>query len=524
MAENLKLFPLRGQPGIKKDGTDTEGQYWSDGIWTRFYRGLPRSMLGYNSMSEGYPGPSRGLLAQANGQGYLNIFSGSANNLNVGQFTMAGVGSSASDITPSGFAANANNVWQLDTFFNSNGGNSISIVAHAAPNLAAIDSSEAQPVYYGDVNGAVPLIPSVITGGSTPFEVDGGILALPPFLIAYGSFGLFAWSALNDPTNFPVANAANICSTKIVKGLAIRGGANSPSALLWSLDSVIQASFVGGTAIWDFNNLSDQSSILSSSSPVEMDGIYYWPGIDRFLVFNGVLRELPNEMNLDFFYKNLNFAQRQKVFGFKVPKWGEIVWCAPLFGATECNWMFVYNVREGTWYDTPLPTDGRSAAFFAQAWQYPVMGSALGLPAMSGGGTAYPLWQHEFGVNQIRGSIVDAIPSSIISPSMSLVGGGLSGLGSPVAAPEDVWTELAYFEQDFDFGPSLNLSVLGRQYPQDQDTVLNTRTITKLATMNSYDLQIQARYLRWKIESNVGGGFFNMGQPLMAFRPSDRSR
>jgi hypothetical protein len=33
-------------------------------------------------------------------------------------------------------------------------------------------------------------------------------------------------------------------------------------------------SFVGGDVIWNFNTISDQSSILSSSCPVEMDGIF----------------------------------------------------------------------------------------------------------------------------------------------------------------------------------------------------------------------------------------------------------
>lgn len=519
MAESLKLFPLRGQAGVKRDGTDTEGNYWSDPLWTRFYRSLPRSMPGYRSMSEELSGPSRGLFVNPNGAGFIDIFNGSSDKLEVAQFTQAGVGSTQSDITPVGFTASPSNVWQMDRLFNSNGGGAVSIIAHAAPNLAAIDSNITRPVYIGDINAAIPLTPCVITGGVTPYEVDGGILALPPYLVAYGSNGLFAWTAAGIPASFPVANAANICGTKIVKGFSIRGGANSPSALLWSLDSVIQASFVGGSTIWNFNTLSDQSSILSSSAVVEMDGVYYWPGIDRWLVFNGVLRELPNEMNLDFFLTNLNFAQRQKVFGFKIPRWGEICWCAPMFGSEECNWMFIYNVRGNTWYDTPLPLDGRSAAFFPETWQYPVMGSALGVD----NGTVFPLWQHEFGYDQVRGNQVDAIPSSITTPALSIVGGGLNLLDSAAAASQSVFTQIVRLEQDFIFGPHLDISLLGREFPQDDDVVLNTQTITKLARNNAYTMEKQQRYLRWKIGSNVGGGFFIMGEPLISFRPGDSS-
>lgn len=522
--ETLKLFPLRSQPGIKLDGTDTEGQYWSLGQWVRFYRGLPRSMLGYRSMTESYPGPSRGLLVNPIGNQYLNVFSGSSANLVVGQFNAAGAGSSPTDITPSGFSGNLSNVWQLDSIYDNSGSGLVSLCAHAAPNLVDIASTVKEPVYYGNIQVAVPLL-ACVNDASPPvtFTVDGGIVALDPFLIGYGSNGLFAWSNENQPSVFPVANAANICATKIVKGLSIRGGSNNPSALLWSLDSVIQASFVGGATIWNFNILSDQSSILSSSAVVEMDGIYYWPGIDRFLVFNGVLRELPNLMNLDFFYSNINMTYRQKVFGFKVPRWGELWFCFPTGTNTECNHAVIYNVRENYWYDTPLPSDGRSAAYFAQTFAYPIMGSAYGLtPIGQNTGVDYPIWQHEYSTNQIRGSQITAIESFIISSNLALVGGGLSVWGTPAAAPESVWTELVRCEPDFKFNQTLNFTVYGREFPQDQDTILYQTQITQMTTGNTFDMQIQARYLRWRIDANEQNGFFTMGAPLIGYRTGDR--
>ena len=527
MAENVKLFPLRAvSPGIKRDTTDTEGQYWSLGQWVRFYRGLPRSMPGYQSMTETFPGPSRGLFVNPIGNGYINVFSGSSGNLVVGQFNQAGIGSNPTDITPSGFSTSALNVWQFDSIFDNTGSGQVDLCAHAAPNLGNISSNIAEPVYYGNIQIASPLLSCVNDGSPpVPFTVDGGILALPPFLVAYGSNGLFAWSNENQPSVYPIANAANICPTKIVKGLSIRGGSNNPSALLWSLDSVIQAYFVGGETIWDFNILSDQSSILSSSGPVEMDGIYYWPGIDRFLTFNGVLQELPNEQNLDFFYSNINMTYAQKVYGFKVPRFGEIWWCFPTGSNTECNHAVIYNKREGYWYDTPLPSDGRSAAYFAQTFPRPIMSSAYGLtPIGQNSGVDYPLWLHETGTNQVRGNEVDAIDCFIISPALSLVGGGLSLFGSPSSAPTDTWTTYAFFEQDFIFNQNLILTVLGRMYPQDQDATLDQRTIQKTATENYYDLQVQERYLRWKIEVNEQNGFFVMGQPLIAFKEGDKSR
>ena len=524
MAENFKIFPLRAQSGIKLDGTSSEGGFWNSGLWTRFYRGLPRSILGYRSMTETFTGTSRGIFVNPNGAGFLNLFNGTANKLEVGQFTYNGFGNNPTDITPSGFAANANNLWQLDTFFNQNGGNKVDIIAHAAQNLSAIDSSIAAPVYYGDVNAVAPLLPAYNDAGTPAiFTIDGGIVSMQPYLIAYGTGGLVAWSAVGNPSLFPLANAANVCATKIVKGIPIRGGSSSPSCLLWSLDSVIQMSFVGGTAIWNFNTISDQSSIMSSSCVVEMDGIYYWAGIDRFLVYNGALRPLPNQLNSDFFFTTMNYAQRQKAFGFKVPRWNEIWWCFPSGTATECNHAVIYNTVEQTWYDTALPSDGRSAAYFAQTFSSPILTSANGLtPIGQNSGTNYPIWQHEFGNDSIRGNQIDAIQSYVVSPPISVVGGGLSYFGGAAATQDDVWTQLVRFEPDFNMGTALNISILTRTFASDTDTVVDTRVITP--TTQQFDIQKQGRYIRWKIESNTQGGFFQMGTPYISYRMGDRNK
>ena len=75
----------------------------------------------------------------------------------------------------------------------------------------------------------------------------------------------------------------------------------------------------------------------SSSCVIEYDGIYYWAGTDRFLMYNGVVAEVPNTQNFNYFFDNLNYVQRQKVWVSKVPRWGEIWWFFPSGDSTECN-------------------------------------------------------------------------------------------------------------------------------------------------------------------------------------------
>jgi glycosyltransferase involved in cell wall biosynthesis len=84
---------------------------------------------------------------------------------------------------------------------------------------------------------------------------------------------------------------------------------------------------------------------MSSQCVIEYDGIFYWCAVDRFLMYNGVVQEIPNTANQNYFFDNLNYAQRQKVWCTKVPRWGEIWWFYPRGDATECTDAIIYNAE-----------------------------------------------------------------------------------------------------------------------------------------------------------------------------------
>jgi hypothetical protein len=210
-------------------------------------------------------------------------------------------------------------------------------------------------------------------------SVSGGVVALHPFVFVYGNDGLIrncSSANLNDWVSAD-ANTVNVATGKIVQGLPVRGGSNSPSGLFWSLDSLIRVSYVGGVGnpaqYWRYDIISSQSSIMSSQSVIEYDGVYYWCGVDRFLLYNGAVKEIPNSFNQNYFFDNLNYAQRQKVWVTKVPRYGEIWWFYPRGNATECTDAVVYNIRENCWYDAGQAMGARrSDGYFSQVFHYPI--------------------------------------------------------------------------------------------------------------------------------------------------------
>lgn len=299
--------------------------------------------------------------------------------INASSGFLIGVSSSQNNFTP-----NVNNLWQLDTLYNVAGGVN-DILAHPGQNLQQIDSNINTNVFYGPVVGTT-MAPLKDTGGANPsnsfIQVSGGVVALHPYIFVYGNAGLIKNCSAGDPTdwNSADANEVNVAAGKIVKGLPVRGGSNSPSGLFWSLDSLIRVSYIGGVGTpaqyWRYDIVSSQSSIMSSQCVIEYDGIYYWIGTDRFLMYNGVVQEIPNNMNQNYFFDNLNYDQRQKVWATKVPRFGEVWWFYPRGDSLECNDAIIYNIREKTWYDagTALGSQ-RSAGYFSQVFRYPVISS-----------------------------------------------------------------------------------------------------------------------------------------------------
>lgn len=379
------IFPLTAKPGIKRDGTQFDGDQYVDGRWCRFQRGRPRKIGGYRSISENFQGPIRTILMHPDND-ITRLYVGSTTQLEYSDLSSDGIGAGIGNRTPVSFVPSDDNIWTFAEMWDAGGSGQSVLFAHAAPNLSSIASTTNEIVWYGDIAGSVPLTnsgaPDTMDGSGT--GVSGGVLVAAPYGIVYGNDGYYANCVPNTPNDWTStgSNQANVTKQKIVYGSNTRGGAGaSPAFLLWSLDSVIRATFVGGAPIFDFDTISSQSSVLSSRGFIEYDGIWFWPGIDRFLMYTGVVQELQNDMNINWFFDNLNWNQRQKVWATKVPRYGEIWFWFPYGDSEDCNAAIIFNVREnGIWYDTGLGTVGteikRTHGYYEQVFRWPVWADA----------------------------------------------------------------------------------------------------------------------------------------------------
>ena len=399
-------------------------------------------------------------------------------------------------------------------------GAGVSVTGTGIPaNTTVVSSTIVGSVFTATLSAAATASGTVTLTFDNNISVSGGVVMLHPYLFVYGNNGLIQNCSAGDFNNWTSqdSNANNVSTGKIVKGLPVRGGTTSPSGLFWALDSVIRVTYspatVNGVNIyWRYDLLTSQTSIMSSQSVIEYDGIFYWAGVDRFLMYNGAVQEILNNQNQNFFFDNLNYAQRQKVWVTKVPRWGEIWWFYPHGDATECNNAVIYNVRDKTWYDAGFaPGSDRSAGTFSEVFRKPIWAENV----VNTAGT-YTLWQHENGSNRIFTNNVDAIQSSIETNVLANITGGP---GTQQVQGPNKWVRLERIEPDFVQYGTMTVVVTGKGYADDTDQPSDPYSFEP--TTLKIDMREQRREMRLRFESNTINGDYYMGRVLMSMDMGD---
>ena len=609
MAESTLI--LRSDPGIKRDGTKFEGNFYTDGQWVRWQRGLPRKMGGYRSTQKYLTEISRGfstftqqgfIYCHSGGEASLerftidgtgnssiitdrtptvlaatgtvtltggaagsvdtitvdgvNIMSGAvsfstdlattatavASNINAHastpEYTAVAVGAvitisaaSGAGSTPNGFevlatattittsttdmaggsfalTSSPQNLWMFDYQYDSST-NQNYLIAHVSPNLACICNDEGGQIFFGEVLGTGKL-----ESVNLPPDANctGGVVSLHPYLFYYGTDGIIGWSVPGEPTNLTGAGSglARVWGQKIIKGLPLRAGSGSaPAGIFWAFDAVIRATFTGSSTVFQFDVIATDTSILSPQCVVDYDGVFFWAGVDRFLMFNGVVREVPNQMNLNWFFDGLNPKQKSKVFRCKVTRYGEIWWCYPRGQATECTHAVIYNVRENTWYDTELPNGGRSAGQFNNSFAAPI------LTGVEDTGPGYRVWTHEQLTDEYDGPNIRPIRSYFETADLSSVAQG-----------RNEYVRITAIEPDFIQSGPMTVQVTGRANARAPEVFSSVFTFPEQATVPHEQivmLKEQRRELRVRFESNAVYGNYQMGQIIGHMESGDKT-
>jgi hypothetical protein len=508
---NYQPQPLRFLPGIQRDGTrlTAPGNY-IDGLWTRFSNtGKPKKMGGYRQItaaSDGIPRSFENYLKDS--EHYIHV--GSSANLRRIKVDANGVIDGLPITrTPGAYSMQGDELWQMDVAYDPITANSATIIAHPGRNLADISNSTATSIYIGPATAT-----SALTALNNLPAVSGGICVVHPYLTFFGSDGYFGWSGPNKFNAMAVADGggeARATSQKIIRGFPIRGG-NGPAGLYFSLDSVIRTSFIGGTATWAFDTVSDEVNVVSSRAiAMARNDVIYWMGTDGFFQYDGQVTEIPNSQNQEWVFDSFNcncMIRRQRCFAFANNRFGEIWFCFPRGNATECTHAAIYNYRLGVWYDTELPNSGRSGGLSSGLYPRPIMG---GVEAVGG---TYRIWDHEIGKDEVRGTTTVAVRAFIESSDVTLV--------TAEREPKNATLSCVAVEPDIVQTGEMTLTVTGNANARSPDVDAETITFSPGPAASQDQIlrtKVERRQLRFRWESNVAGGDFEIGLPIAHLGP-----
>ena len=565
---------LPSLPGVRRDGTSTDSDYYSEAQWCRFIKSKPRKMGGFQEISPNFSGPIyNGFFWSRQFTNLCCAFSVSG--VEICTTDQNGVGSDVQAITPAAYVPSSTVLWSYDYLYDdASGADATLLVAAPTKTLQNMDDPTLVDIYVTPLNNPAVMTPVADANA----KCSGGLFCTQPYTVLLGNDGNVTWSDINSPQNYTTGDAGSdrVTGTKVVVGLPFRTG-NASGALLWSLDSVLRMDWVGGAAIFKFSHISTESSILSQRCVIEADSKWFWIGIDRFMVTNGAqVEELPNEMNLQWFFDNLNFAQRQKVFAMKVPRFGEIWWHFPKGASEECNHAIIFNYRLKTWYDTAI---SRGYGYAPATYRYPVMmgntpnnqvsltisvssgalalgqylrGSVSGaqgavlsisgagpytvkvsktsavdfsIEGVSGTGltgnisavkSLYSVYSHERGVDANANGAITAIYSSFTTCDFGMPTGGPQ---ENAKGGGDFNSRITRIEPDFNMSGDMTVQVVSRKWAQFDD--VESRLYTFTPETGKIDLREQAREFRLKFESNSLGGFFECGKTLVHLEQGD---
>jgi hypothetical protein len=511
MSKSPQVMPFYSEPGIQRDITKAQSKNYIDGQWMRFYNNLPRKIGGYNAIDLGNFEIVRSMFA-IDANNILTAYLGRASSLAYFDIDQDGNPDVEMDRTPIGFADDINNTWSFDLFSTTSAEEGLLdeyIVAVAAPNAMNIANSTQGIIYYGLVNATTPLI----AVPNAP-ETSGGIVATGALLVAYGNGGVLYWCEAGDITDWGgmEPNFSVIDNTKIIYAMNTRGGGN-PALICWSLNKLIRATYDTSLTIPTFipDIIETNISIMSPASVVTFQTVTYWIGNNNFYSYTGIVQTIPNTMNSDWFFNNLNRDYQSKVWGFFNNRYNEIWWFFPYGNATECTNVLIFQPNLQLWYDSEAH---RSAGLSDAVIPHPLLADNQTVSYNTGTQTieTYPIWLHEYGTDMIIQDQNYAVDSYFETHLYTLLRQSVNN-----------YMRSRRLELDFNQTGDMQITVNNRAFSQSTPLSIGPFTFSE-GDVKVDDIASQGVYVSYQIRSNTVGGYYQQGSPILNWEVGDFRR
>ena len=422
----------------------------------------------------------------------------------------------------SGDIITAPGLWSLDNF-----GNKL---------IATINGGESFE-WNSNPTDATSTRATIITGAPTASAFS--LVSTPDrHLVFFGTETTIGTSTTQDPMfvrfssqediNTYAPSATNTAGTqRLADGSKIVGAIRGRDAIyIWTDTALFIMRFVGPPFTFSFQQVGTNCGLIGQNAAVEVDGTAYWMSENGFFRYTGKLESLPCLVE-DHVYDDINTTPKQHINAGLNNLFGEVIWFYPNSGSGVVNRMVAYNYLDSS-NERPVWTTGTLArtawedsAIFGKphATEYDSSAETADtdvnyVHGNTDGASTY--YEHETGLNQIKGGQTSAITANIQSGSFDIGAQGLQGDGEFMMKIRRVIPD--FLSQTGDARVTLNL----RDFPNDTAASSTLGPFTVSSGTQKIDTRARAREISLKIENTSTSQFWKLGTFRIDYQPDGR--
>ena len=339
---------------------------------------------------------------------------------------------------------------------------------------------------------------------------------------------MFIRFSSQEDINSYTPTATNTAGTqRLADGSKLVGAIRGRDAIyIWTDTALFIMRFVGPPFTFSFQQVGTNCGLIGQNAAVEVDGTAYWMSENGFFRYTGKLESLPCLVE-DHVFDDINTTPKQHINAGLNNLFGEVMWFYPNSGSGVVNRMVAYNYLDSSperpvwttgtlartaWEDSaifgkPHATEYDSSAETADTDVNYVHGNTDG---------ASTYYEHETGLNQVKGGQTSAIAANIESGSFDIGRQGLAGDGEFMMKIRRVLPD--FFAQTGDARVTLNL----RDFPNQTKASSSLGPFTINSSSTKIDTRARAREISLKVENTSTGQFWKLGTFRIDFQPDGR--
>lgn len=354
-----------------------------------------------------------------------------------------------------------------------------------------------QQLYASPINGTIYIFDPTIGGRAYPlYNAPSAVLWMhitpERFVFALGSSTTnlmqIQWPDQADTTAW-TATATNTANSRTLQEGSYLVSAISPRdgiTLVSSNSSMYVLNYTGDANVYASVLASRGGNAIGPLAMASLNGIAYWMSDDEFYSWNGAIQPLPTDDIRDYVFGNLNRAQAYKnCAGTNIAK-KEVIFFYVSSASSEIDSYAIYHIDQQCWDIGKVLK--RTSWIDRDLFSTPMSVDSSGF-----------IYNQETGVDN-NGMNLDSYV--VFSPT--------------TIAKGERNIDISSFFVDFERqSGNVNLTINTQTYPQDPIVANGPYAIAADDSTPRIDFRIGAKMIGFKLESNVVGGDWRLGLPVV---------